>query len=102
MAGNSNDKPLRVPTCCRVASNYFGLLPKKIRGVWQAYRAMLKRIDVMDGKKVLGIMADVKNFHTAAAVCDRYRTTPVGEYNVWRHRKIEARIGRAPKLLELT
>ena len=41
------------------------------------------------------IMADVRDFDTAVAVCNLYRTTPVGEYNLWRYGKIEARVGRA-------
>jgi hypothetical protein len=41
------------------------------------------------------IMADVADFDTAVAVCNLYRTTPVGEYNLWRYGKIEARVGRA-------
>ena len=41
------------------------------------------------------IMADVADLDTAVAVCNLYRTTPVGEYNLWRYGKIEARVGRA-------
>jgi hypothetical protein len=76
---------------------------------------MLAAVEAMEGVKVLGIMdddrltvgnadslpwtfyimADVVDFDTTVAVCNLYRTTPVGEYNLWRYGKIEARVGRA-------
>lgn len=107
--------PLRVLFCCGVTQNFFDLPREQIGTVWQAYGVMLKSIEAMEGVKVLGIMdddrlvvgqadsapwtfyimADVDSFDTAAAVCNLYRTTPVGEYNLWRYGKIEARIGRA-------
>jgi hypothetical protein len=107
--------PLRVLFCCGVTQNFFDLPREQISTVWQAYGVMLKSIEAMEGVKVLGIMdddrlvvgqadgapwtfyimADVDSFDTAAAVCNLYRTTPVGEYNLWRYGKIEARIGRA-------
>jgi hypothetical protein len=34
------------------------------------------------------------DFDTVTAVCNLYRTTAVGEYNLWRYGKIEARVGR--------
>jgi hypothetical protein len=40
-------------------------------------------------------MADVSDFEKAVDVCNLYRTTPVGDYNLWRYGKIEARAGRA-------
>jgi hypothetical protein len=106
--------PLRVLFCCGVTQNFFDLPRERIGAVWQAYGAMLASIEAMAGVKVLGvmdddrlvvgsadsapwtfyIMADVADFDTAAAVCNLYRTTPVGEYNLWRYGKIEARVGR--------
>jgi len=40
------------------------------------------------------IMADVADLDAAVAVCNLYRATPVGQYNLWRYGKIEARVGR--------
>jgi hypothetical protein len=107
--------PLRVLFCCGVTQNFFDLPREQIGTVWQAYGKMLAAIEAMDGVEVLGIMdddrltvghadnspwtfyimADVRDFDTAVAVCNLYRTTPVGEYNLWRYGKIEARVGRA-------
>jgi hypothetical protein len=110
--------PLRVLFCCGVTQNFFDLPREKIGEVWQAYGKMIAAIETMEGIRVLGIMdddrlcvgqsdgapwtfyimADVAGFETAAAVCNLYRTTPVGEYNLWRYGKIEARVGRALSL----
>jgi hypothetical protein len=107
--------PLRVLFCCGVTQNFFDLPRERIGEVWQAYGKMLAAVEAMEGVKVLGIMdddrltvgnadnspwtfyimADVRDFDTAAAVCNLYRTTPVGDYNLWRYGKIEARVGRA-------
>ena len=107
--------PLRVLFCCGVTQNFFDLPREKIGEVWQAYGKMLAAIEAMDNVRVLGvmdddrlvvgqsdgapwtfyIMADVADFDTAVAVCNLYRTTPVGEYNLWRYGKIEGRVGRA-------
>jgi len=101
--------------CCGVTQNFFDLPREKIGEVWQAYGKMLAAVEAMEGVKVLGIMdddrltvgnadnapwtfyimADVVDFNTAVAVCNLYRTTPVGEYNLWRYGKIDARVGRA-------
>jgi hypothetical protein len=43
----------------------------------------------------LFIIADVSDFEKAVDVCNLYRTTPVGDYNLWRYGEIEARVGRA-------
>ena len=107
--------PLRVLFCCGVTQNFFDLPRDGIAEVWRAYGVMLKAIEEMEGVKVLGvmdddrlvvgcadnapwtfyIMADVFDLDTAVAVCNLYRTTPVGAYNLWRYGKIEARVGRA-------
>ncbi|WP_322043994.1 hypothetical protein [Paraburkholderia sp. J67] len=111
---NTNKLPLRVLFCCGVTQNFFDLPREQIGTVWQAYGKMLSAIDAMEGVQVLGIMdddrltvgqsdgapwtfyimADVADFDTVTAVCNLYRTTPVGEYNLWRYGKIEARVGR--------
>ncbi|WP_345816962.1 hypothetical protein AAGS40_28795 (plasmid) [Paraburkholderia sp. PREW-6R] len=107
--------PLRVLFCCGVSQNFFDLPREQIGDVWQAYGTMLNAIEAMENVRVLGIMdddrlvvghadgapwtfyimADVADFDTAVAVCNLYRTTPVGDYNLWRYGKIEARVGRA-------
>ncbi|WP_144107513.1 hypothetical protein [Paraburkholderia sp. BCC1886] len=107
--------PLRVLFCCGVTQNFFDLPREQISEVWQAYGKMLAEVEAINKVRVLGvmdddrlvvgqsdgapwtfyIMADVADFDTAAAVCNLYRTTPVGEYNLWRYGKIEARVGRA-------
>ncbi|ALP63090.1 MULTISPECIES: hypothetical protein [Paraburkholderia] len=107
--------PLRVLFCCGVTQNFFDLPREQIGQVWQAYASMLAAVEAMENVRVLGvmdddrlvvgqsdgapwtfyIMADVADFDTAVAVCNLYRTTPVGEYNLWRYGKIEARVGRA-------
>ncbi|MGU7771737.1 hypothetical protein ACV229_16395 [Burkholderia sp. MR1-5-21] len=112
---DTNPLPLRVLFCCGVTQNFFDLPREKIGVVWQAYGAMLAAVEAMPGVRVLGvmdddrlvvgqsdgapwtfyIMADVADFDTAVAVRNLYRTTPVGEYNLWRYGKIEARVGRA-------
>jgi hypothetical protein len=114
MIANSTP-PLRVLFCCGVTQNFFDLPREEIGKVWQAYGAMLNAVERMPGVKVLGvmdddrltvgsadnspwtfyIMADVSDFEKAVDVCNLYRTTPVGDYNLWRYGKIEARVGRA-------
>lgn len=111
----TSSHPIRALFCCGVTQNFFDLPREGIAEVWRAYGSMLKAIEAMPGVKVLGIMdddrltvgsadagpwtfyimADVADFDTAAAVCNLYRSTPVGEYNLWRFGKIEARLGRA-------
>ncbi|CAD6554251.1 hypothetical protein [Paraburkholderia metrosideri] len=112
---DTRNLPLRVLFCCGVTQNFFDLPREQIGEVWQAYGKMLSAVEAMEHVRVLGvmdddrlvvgqadsapwtfyIMADVADFDTAVAVCNLYRTTPVGEYNLWRYGKIEARVGRA-------
>ncbi|MXN75352.1 hypothetical protein GR157_11465 [Burkholderia sp. 4701] len=107
--------PLRVLFCCGVTQNFFDLPRDGIAEVWRAYGTMLKTVEAMGCVRVLGIMdddrlvvgssdnapwtfyimADVVDLDAVVAVCNLYRTTPVGEYNLWRYGKIEARVGRA-------
>jgi hypothetical protein len=112
---DTRNLPLRVLFCCGVTQNFFDLPRGQIAEVWQAYGKMLNAVEAMDNVRVLGvmdddrlvvgnadgapwtfyIMADVADLDTAVAVCNLYRTTPVGDYNLWRYGKIEARVGRA-------
>ena len=107
--------PLRVLFCCGVTQNFFDLPRDGIGEVWQAYGQMLAAVEAMESVRVLGIMdddrlcvgqsdaapwtfyimADVADLEAAVAVCNLFRTTPVGDYNLWRYGKIEARVGRA-------
>ncbi|MDR5856187.1 hypothetical protein P9239_21160 [Caballeronia sp. LZ062] len=115
MTNDTRSLPLRVLFCCGVTQNFFDLPREQIGEVWQAYGHMLSIIEAMENVRVLGvmdddrlvvgnadgapwtfyIMADVADFDAAVAVCNLYRTTPVGAYNLWRYGKIEARVGRA-------
>ncbi|PXW27526.1 hypothetical protein [Paraburkholderia caballeronis] len=112
--------PLRVLFCCGVTQNFFDLPRGETGAVWQAYGAMLSAVEAMEGVRVLGIMdddrlavgasggapwtfyimADVADLDAVAAVCNLYRTTPVGDYSLWRYGKIEARVGRALRVPE--
>src|SRR5260370_33101266 len=103
--------PLRVLFCCGVTQNFFDLPREKIGEVWQAYGKMLAAVESMDGVSVLGIMdddrltvgnadnspwpfyimADVRDFDTAVAVFNLYRTTPAGEHHLGRYGQIEDR-----------
>ena len=114
MMTDTRELPLRVLFCCGVTQNFFDLPRDEIGEVWQAYSTMLAAIEAMENVRVLGVMdddrlvvgnadsapwtfyvmADVADFDTAVAVCNLYRTTPVGRYNLWRYGKIEARVGR--------
>jgi hypothetical protein len=111
---SDNPLPLRVLFCCGVTQNFFDLPREDVGEVWQAYGKMLKAVESMDGVKVLGIMdddrlvvgstdnapwtfyimADVADLDKVVAICNLYRTTHVGKYNLWRYGKIEARVGR--------
>lgn len=113
MAENTS-APLRVLFCGGVTQNFFDLPREKIGEVWQAYGKMLSALATMPGVKVIGtmdddrlmvgtsatwpwtfyILADVVDLDTVAAVCGLFRSTPVGEHNLWRYGKIEARVGR--------
>jgi hypothetical protein len=106
--------PLRVLFCIGVTQNFFDLPPSETAAVWAGYGAMLKDMSTLPGLTILGtmdddrlmvgtsaswpwtayILADVDTLDTVVAACNLFRTTPVGDYKLWRYGKIEARVGR--------
>jgi len=111
----SNTSPLRVLFCIGITQNFFDLPTGKGIDVWKGFSAMLRALSQLPGVNVLGtidddrlmvgpsttspwtvyIMADVPDHDTVVAACNLFRTTPVGEYSLWRYAKVEARVGRA-------
>ena len=109
-----NKTPLRVMFCIGVAQNFFDLRRDETLPVWEAFCKMINDLAALPGVKVWGthdddrtmvgpspaypwttyILADVPDYDTVAAACNLLRVTPVGEYNLWRYMRIEARIGR--------
>ena len=107
--------PLRVLFCIGINQNFFDLPKAEIGIVWTAFSGMLSTMSTTPGVDVIGsidddshmvgpsdgwpwtcyILADVDRQATIMAVCNLFRTTPVGEHALWRYAKIEARAGRA-------
>ncbi|ABG94645.1 MULTISPECIES: hypothetical protein [Rhodococcus] len=107
--------PLRVLFCIGINQNFFDLPTGQGGLVWKAFSGMMDAVADTPGVRVIGdidddshmvgpsdgwpwtcyILADVDTQETVKAVCNLFRTTPVGEYTLWRYAKIEARIGRA-------
>ncbi|MEU2000963.1 hypothetical protein ACH47B_04815 [Rhodococcus sp. NPDC019627] len=107
--------PLRVLFCIGINQNFFDLPTGQGGLVWKAFSGMMDAVAETPGVRVIGdidddshlvgpsdgwpwtcyILADVDTQETVKAVCSLFRTTPVGEYTLWRYAKIEARIGRA-------
>lgn len=106
--------PLRVLFCIGVNQNFFDLPVGQTGAVWQAFSTMLGDLARMPGVTLLGtvdddrhmvgpstswpwtcyVLADVAGQQTVAEACNLFRTTPVGEYALWRYARIEARTGR--------
>ena len=106
--------PLRVLFCIGISQNFFDLPTGQGGAVWKATVQLLDEIEAMDGVRVLGtidddahmvgpsdgwpwtayVLADVDTQETVKAVCNLFRTIPVGEHSLWRYAKVEARIGR--------
>ena len=106
--------PLRVLFCIGINQNFFDLPTGQGGAVWKATVALLDEIEAMAGVRVLGtidddahmvgpsdgwpwtayVLADVDTQETVKAVCNLFRTIPVGEHSLWRYAKVEARIGR--------
>jgi hypothetical protein len=107
--------PLRVLFCIGINQNFFDLPTGQGGLVWKAFSGMMDAVADTPGVRVIGdidddshmvgpsdgwpwtcyILADVDTQETVKAVCNLFRTAPVGEYTLWRYAKIEARIGRA-------
>lgn len=106
--------PLRVLFCIGINQNFFDLPSGQGGAVWKATVQLLDEIEAMAGVRVLGtidddahmvgpsdgwpwtayVLADVDTQETVKAVCNLFRTIPVGEHALWRYAKVEARIGR--------
>lgn len=106
--------PLRVLFCIGINQNFFDLPTGQGGAVWKATVQLLDEIEAMAGVQVLGtidddahmvgpsdgwpwtayVLADVDTQQTVQAVCNLFRTIPVGEHSLWRYAKVEARIGR--------
>ena len=106
--------PLRVLFCIGVTQNFFDLPPEEIGAVWQGYGAMLRDMSKLPGMTILGtmdddrlmvgtspgwpwtayVLAEAPDLDTVVAACNLFRTTPVGDYKLWRYGRIEARVGR--------
>lgn len=110
------DSSLRVLFCIGINQNFMDGTQEEMGHVWQAFSAMMKNIDSLEGVTTLGIMdddriqvgpsasapwtcyimADVPDYETVVQACDFFRSIPVGDgtYKLWKYAKVEARIGR--------
>ncbi|CAH6659722.1 MULTISPECIES: hypothetical protein [Enterobacteriaceae] len=105
---------LRVLFCIGVNQNFFDATPAEAKQVWGAFGVMMKGMEETPGIRVIGnmdddqlmvgpsttapwttyVLADADTLESVAAVCNLFRTTPVGESKLWKYCKIEARVGR--------
>lgn len=105
---------LRVLFCIGVNQNFFDATPTEAKQVWGAFGVMMKGMEETPGIRVIGnmdddqlmvgpsttapwttyVLADADTLESVAAVCNLFRTTPVGESKLWKYCKIEARVGR--------
>lgn len=107
---------LRVLFCIGVNQNFFDASATEAKQVWAAFGVMMKGIEETQGIRVIGnmdddqlmvgpsttspwttyVLADADTLQSVTAVCNLFRTTPVGEggSKLWKYCKIEARVGR--------
>lgn len=105
---------LRVLFCIGVNQNFFDATPAEAKQVWGAFGVMMQGMEETPGIRVIGnmdddqlmvgpsttapwttyVLADADTLESVAAVCNLFRTTPVGESKLWKYCKIEARVGR--------
>ncbi|HEY3590159.1 MAG TPA: IacB protein [Buttiauxella sp.] len=111
----SQTNKLRVLFCIGVNQNFFDASPVEAKQVWGAFGVMMKGVEETPGIRVIGnmdddqlmvgpsttapwttyILADADALENVAAVCNLFRTTPVGDSSkLWKYCKIEARVGR--------
>lgn len=112
----SQSNTLRVLFCIGVNQNFFDATGPEAKQVWQAFGVMMKGMAEMPGIRVIGnmdddqimvgpspgwpwttyVLADADTLDCVSAVCNLFRTTPVGEgtYKLWKYCKVEARVGR--------
>jgi len=120
----STEQPKKIRTlfCIAVQQNFFDLPWSDIGMVWTAFGQMMAGIANMEGVEVIGtldddetmvgtsptgfpwtayIMADMPDRDSVVAACNLFRTTPVGEYRLWKYCRVEARMGRALEIPDL-
>ncbi|MFY2736774.1 IacB protein [Pseudocitrobacter faecalis] len=105
---------LRVLFCIGVNQNFFDATPAEAKQVWGAFGVMMQGMEETPGIRVIGnmdddqlmvgpsttapwttyVLADADTLESVAAVCNLFRTTPVGDSKLWKYCKIEARVGR--------
>lgn len=112
----SQANTLRVLFCIGVNQNFFDATAAEAKQVWAAFGVMMKGIEETPGIRVIGnmdddqlmvgpstaspwttyVLADADKLENVAAVCNLFRTTPVGDgaSKLWKYSKIEARVGR--------
>jgi len=112
----SQTTTLRVLFCIGVNQNFFDATPTEAKQVWAAFGVMMKGMEETPGIRVIGnmdddqlmvgpsttapwttyVLADAQALENVTAVCNLFRTTPVGDgaSKLWKYCKIEARVGR--------
>ena len=112
----SQTNKLRVLFCIGVNQNFFDASAAEAKQVWAAFGVMMKGMEETPGIRVIGnmdddqlmvgpsttapwttyVLADAEALENIAAVCNLFRTTPVGDSGskLWKYCKIEARVGR--------
>ena len=112
----SQSTQLRVLFCIGVNQNFFDASAAEAKQVWAAFGVMMKGMEETPGITVIGnmdddqlmvgpsttapwttyVLADAQALENDAAVCNLFRTTPVGDggSKLWKYCKIEARVGR--------
>ena len=101
----ATQEPLRVVFCIGITQNFFDLPTGEGLSVWKGFSQMMGSLGAMDDDRLMVgpsttspwtvyIMADVDCHQSVIDACNLFRTTPVGEYSLWRYAKVEARIGR--------
>lgn len=112
----SQANKLRVLFYIGVNQNFFDASAAEAKQVWAAFGVMMKGMEETPGIRVIGnmdddqlmvgpsttapwttyVLADAEALENVAAVCNLFRTTPVGDSGskLWKYCKIEARVGR--------
>lgn len=115
MIDNTGGTPLRVLFCIGVTQDFFSAPAAERDRVAQALPEAFGRLGERFGVTVLGtmdddqlmvgasadypwtsyILADAPDLAAVSRVCSIIRDVPVGEHQLWRYLRIEARVGRA-------
>lgn len=106
---------LRSLVCIGVTEAFFSADEEERTAVFHATRAAFDDMPGRFGVKVLGtfdddtlqigpsigfpwtcyLLLEVPSYDAATAITDAFRHTPVGDRQLWRYYKVEARLGRA-------